>query len=68
MGVVGRVWVVADQTNASIIHHIIHSKLRESGSMNGTPDPSDSSSFGHHASYGRSRIYVVIVCWRVCNV
>ena len=51
MGIVGRVWVVADQTNASIIHHIIHSKLRESGSMNGTPDPSDSSSFGHHASY-----------------
>ena len=45
----------ADQTNASIIHHIIHSKLRGLGSMNGTPSPSDSSSFGHHTS---SHIYL----------
>jgi hypothetical protein len=56
-----KVRVVADQTNASIIHHIIHSKLRESRSMNGTPDPSDSSSFGHHASYSNRRICSVTV-------
>ena len=35
----GRVWLRADQTNASLIHHIIHSKLRELRSMNGVPQP-----------------------------